>query len=204
MSDLYHIDPERHKRAAKTLHLVQQCEDKYGSISRTPLAYPPFAKVRDMWSENKNNVNLPTDIQDKIAEKVDEGFSVAYIRQKYHVGSGTVKKIIDGYHVRQKPLFYYILESQNNQKGPKFYFRSLRKGMKLLLHHELTNPQVRANYLKRLGLILKRRNTIWKNIKIGDFYVGDNSNFFHKKVSEKDYEDEIIRIPNRAKKSDAG
>lgn len=189
MSDLYHIDPERHKRAAKTLHLVQQCEDKYGSIADTPADYKPFIKLQKMWADEPgNNINVAPEIQKEIAKKIDQGFRDTYICQKYHVGTENLVKIATLYHVNPKKMFYYVVQGKNSAK---FYFSNIHQGMKALFNREFTDPKCRNKFLAAHGLTMKYRNTIWKDVPIGDFYLTGDSLFFKKKKSESDYDGTI-------------
>lgn len=179
---------KKHERWMIILHLVQQCEDKYGSIKKTSPKYPPFIKLQKLCAEkvDQNQIALAPEIQKKIARKVDQGYSTAVIAKQFHTGPDTVTKIADFYQITKKPPFYYVLYKKGK---PSFYFHSIHDAMITIFHKAFATSKARAEYLKANGYRLRCHNTVWKNIPIGSYYMNLHSKTMHKKSSQ-DYVDD--------------
>lgn len=67
------------------LHLIQKCEDKYGSIIKTPDDDPNFVEIQRICGANPSPIEIAFRNQGLIAEKIESGFAKTYIVRHYHV-----------------------------------------------------------------------------------------------------------------------
>lgn len=180
------LHKKKHERWKTILHLVQQCENKYGSIKKTDSKYPPFVKLQKLCAEksDQNKIALAPEVQKKIAKKVNDGYTIKFVANQFHTGPDTVIKIADFYQITKKPMFYFILYKDGK---PVYYFRSIAVALLHIFHKTFSSKETRTNFLSKNGFKLKKHNTIWKNIPIGGLYMNRTNTKFHTKKSNQDY-----------------
>lgn len=183
------LHEEKHKRWKIILHLVQQCEDKYGSIKKTNSKYPPFVELQKLCAEkaDQNQIALAPEVQKKIARKVNDGYTVSSIARQFHTGPDTVIRIADFYKITRKPMFYFILYKDGK---PVYYFRSIAIALLHIFHKTFSGKKTRTEFLRKNGFRLTKHNTVWKNIPIGSLYMNRTNTKFHTKEKGQDYVDD--------------
>ena len=175
MNEHKQIERQRWQTA---IHLIQKCEDKYGSITQTPEDDPNFVKVQRICGANLRSTEIAFRNQELIAEKIESGFAKTYIVRHYHVAPDTVEKIKRRFNLSFKPVWLYVLYKDNK---PVYFIRSKKLDIPIIFNRTFYSDKILKSFLLNNGFKLRVRKVIWHNIPIGAYYVTPD----HKKVIQK-------------------
>lgn len=172
-----HKQVER-RRWQTMLRLIQKCEDKYGSIIRTPDDDPNFAEIQRICGANPSPIEIAVRKRDLVVEKIESGFSKTYIVRHYHVAPDTVEKIKRKFNLSFKPVWLYVLYKDNE---PVYFIRSKKLDIPIIFNRTFYNDKILKSFLLNNGFKLRVRKAIWHNIPIGAYYATPD----HEKVIQK-------------------
>lgn len=132
----------------EVMHLVHECEAKYGSISETPEKDQMFVKIKKLCANNKS-AGLTIDKQEKMVEAIEAGYTGTYIAKRFHVTWSTVKKVRIAYSLKPKPVWKYILSKDGE---PIYFFKSKLSDLTTIFKRNFSSKKVTDSFLLNNGI----------------------------------------------------
>lgn len=183
---------DRKLKRLEFLKMVEKCENKYGSISKTPASDVTFQHLRQMYAEHprhrKHKDPSFDQKKDWIIKKAKEGYQVHYLCLQSDLSSSAVYSILDNAGVLLKSTFRYKMEPKDKNK-PAYYFNDLIRSVNLILKVKCEHGKDAKAEIAKRGYILKSSNAIWKTVPLGSYYIPKGMHQLYVKTSENGYLD---------------
>lgn len=166
------------------LKYIHKVEIKYGSVAKTPEDDPDLKKARKIL--NVKSDIYDTDIDLKIKELIEYGYSAGAIYQVLNVNQSKVQKIREFYKLKFKPIFKYQL-SKGNYTGYTPYVKGMCKIAQIGTTGNSNNI---IEKIQRRGYTIRHVALYWGDLPNGAVYATRDSRLMQKHGNNSYLKDE--------------
>lgn len=175
----------------KALKYIHKAEIKYGSIAKTPKDASDLKKAKKIL--NAKSDNYDTDLDLKIKELIEYGYSAGAIYQVLNVSQFKVQKIREFYKLKFKPVFKYQL-SKGNYTGYTPYVKGMCKIAQIGM---MSNSNNIIEKMQKLGYTIRHVALYWGDLPNGALYVTRDSRLMQKHGNNSYLKDEYKKQSER-------